>query len=189
MSEDKQGQGQAGGQDGGQQGGQGSGQPGDEGTQPQSFEEWLAGQGEDVKKLATDHVKGLKTALESERGQRKDFERQLREAAGKLEKDSQQRKELEGLATKFADLERQTAFFDGAHGAGVRNLRLAWLAAENAGLVDEKGRADFGKVKEQFPELFAATTALPPGNAGSGTQKPPSGQTMNDLIRRAAGRS
>ena len=163
-------------------GGQGAG-----GGMPATFEDWLKAQDEGVRRLADEHVKGLKAALDTERSQRKDFERQLREAAGKLEKDSQERRNLEELAGRLTGLERQAAFYDAAHGAGVTNLRLAWLAAENAELVDDKGHADFVKVKERFPELFRVT--VPPGNAGSGTQKPPSGQTMNDLIRRAAGRS
>lgn len=167
--------------------GQGNQSDGQQPPAPQSFDEWLKAQDESVRRLADDHVKGLKSALETERTQRKDFERQLRDAAGKLEKDSAERKGLEGLAEKLQGLERQTAFFDAAHGAGVSNLRLAWLAAENAGLVDDRGRADFGRLKDGFPELFR-TVAVPPGNAGAGTQKPPSQQTMNSLIRRAAGR-
>ena len=193
MSEDTQGQGtgQAGtggtsAPDGGThgQGNQSEGQPP---PAPQSFDEWLKAQDEGVRRLADEHVKGLKSALETERSQRKDFEKQLRDAAGKLEKDSVERKNLEGLAGRLQGLERQTAFFDAAHGAGVSNLQLAWLAAENAELVDDRGRADFGRLKERFPELFRAA-AVPPGNAGAGTQNPPSRQTMNDLIRQAAGR-
>lgn len=188
---DGQGTGQAGtggtpGPDGNQPG---QGQPGGQTPPalPQSFDDWLKGQDEGMRKLADEHVKGLKSALETERSQRKDFERQLREAASKLEKDSTERKNLEELAGRLQGLERQTAFFDAAHGAGVTNLRLAWLAAQEAELVDDRGRADFGKLKERFPELFR-TAAPPPGNAGAGTQQPPSRQTMNDLIRRAAGR-
>ena len=150
----------------------------------QTFDEWVKAQGEDVRKMADGYAKELKSALEFERRQRQTFEQQLRDAAGKLEKGSAERQNLEQLSST---LSRQTAFFDAAHGAGVSNLRLAWLAAENAGLVDDKGRADFGRLKDGFPELFRAA-AVPPGNAGAGTQKPPSQQTMNSLIRRAAGR-
>jgi hypothetical protein len=173
---------------GGTAGQAGQAAPGSGAGGAQSFEEWLKGQDETVRTLASEHVKGLKGALDSERAQRKDFEKQLRDAAGKLEKDSTERKGLEDLAGKLQGLERQTAFFDAAHGAGVTNLRLAWLAAQEAELVDDRGRADFGKLKERFPELFRAP-APPPGNAGAGTQTPPSRQTMNDLIRRAAGRT
>jgi len=168
--------------------GENQGQP-EAGTLPASFDEWLKAQDDGVRKLADEHIKGLKAALETERGQRKDFERQLREAAGKLEAGTRERQNLEELANRLTVVERQAAFYDAAHGVGVTNLRLAWLAAENAELVDDRGRADFGKLKERFPELFPGRAPLPPGNAGAGTGQPPRGQTMNDLIRQAAGRT
>jgi hypothetical protein len=150
----------------------------------QAFAEWVSTQGEDVRKMADGYAKELKVALEFERKQRQTFEQQLRDATGKLEKGSAERQNLEQLSST---LSRQAEFYNAVHAAGVTNLRLAWLAAENAGLVDEGGRVDFGKLKDGFPELFRAA-APPPGNAGSGTQQPPSRQTMNDLIRRSAGR-
>jgi hypothetical protein len=38
----------------------------------------------------------------------------------------------------------------------VKNLRLAWLAAQEYGLIDAKtGEADFAKLRQMAPELFA----------------------------------
>jgi hypothetical protein len=173
-------QGPSGQQQGGQQ---------QEGTEaPLDFETWLAAQDEATKGLLDGHTKGLKGALDAERTQRKEFERQLRDAAKKLDKESETRKALEEQADKLGELEQQTAFYDAAHVAGVTNLRLAYLAARDAGLVDGSGRCDMGRLKAVAPELFGAAR-MPAGNAGAGTQQPPQQKgSMNDFIRRAAGR-
>lgn len=140
--------------------------PANQGSAPQTFEAWLGSQDAAIKGLIDNHVNGLRGALETERTQRKDFERQVKDLAGKLEKGSEGRQQAEALAGQIATLERQAAFYDAAHAAGVANLRLAWLAAQEAKLIDDKGHIDMLRLKEQFPELFRAT--------GAGPQAPPS---------------
>lgn len=150
-----------------------------------TFEGWLEKQDETVKGLLTSHTTGLKSALDSERKARGDAEKQIRDLAKRAEKGS----ELESAINKQADqlkaLETQTGFFDKAHAAGVRNLKLAYLAASQAGLVSDRGECDFSKLRTEYPELFVTA---PPANAGSGTQAPRVTNSMNDQIRRAAGR-
>lgn len=156
-----------------------------------TWDTWLEAQDEGVKGLVDGELKGLKSALEAERRERKSMEKQLREAAAKLEKGSEKRASLEQQADRLQEMEHQTAFYDAAHAAGVLNLRLAWLAARDAGLVSEKdGSVDVEKLREQFPQLFApARQQPPPGNAGAGTQTgAPAGGGMNAFIRTAAGR-
>ena len=68
---------------------------------PASFETWLAGQPEDVKRLASEHTTGLKSALASEREQRKQLATQLRDATGKLEKGSDAARTLEEISGKL----------------------------------------------------------------------------------------
>lgn len=68
---------------------------------PASFEAWLAGQPEDVKRLAGEHTTGLKSALASEREQRKQLATQLRDATGKLEKGSDAARTLEEISGKL----------------------------------------------------------------------------------------
>lgn len=151
-----------------------------------TFEDWLAGQDETVKGLYTVHTSGLKSALESERAASKAAQAQLRELAKKAEKGS----ELEAALTKQADqlsaLEKQAAFQDKAHAAGVRNLKLAFMAASQAGLVGDKGDCDFSKLKTEYPELFLAPP--PPANGGNGTGPQQPTFSMDNLIRKAAGR-
>lgn len=169
-------------QQGGASGAQGATQ-----TENVTFESWMDGQDETVKSMYTAHTTGLKSALDSERSANRAAQAQLRELAKKAEKGS----ELEAALTKQADqlstLEKQAAFQDKAHAAGVRNLKLAYLAAAQAGLVSEKGDCDFSKLRTEYPELFNAPQAS--GNAGSGTNnRAPSGLTMDQIVRNAIGR-
>jgi hypothetical protein len=71
----------------------------------------------------------------------------------------------------------------------VKNLRLAWLAAQEYGLIDAKtGEADFAKLRQMAPELFAVKPT-PTANAGSGAKQNgvADGRNMNDWIRLASG--
>jgi len=175
--------------------GQGQGAAGDgkstTATTFETFEAFLDAQPDEVNALIDGHTKGLKTALETERTARKGFEKELRDAAKKLEKGSDERQNLEGLADKLNKEQRRADFFDLAHNAGVTNLRLAWIAGQEAELIPEAVHlTDFGKIKERFPELFAQKEKpkTPKGNAGDGTQteqRPAGG--MNAFIRASSG--
>jgi hypothetical protein len=186
------GTGQAAGQNAGQAAGQGTGQAAGQGTgqPPATFETWLEKQDETVKGLLDGHVKGLKTALDSERESRKDLEKQLRDLAKKAETGSDAQTKLTTMADQLAASDRKADFYDAAHKAGVSNLSLAYLAASEKGLIDNKGRVNFDEMKKDFPELFGGKP-VPDGNAGSGTEGAPGGAAndMNARIRRAAGRS
>ncbi len=191
---DGQGQGQtigsAGGQ--GQSGtpGQAGGQQQAQGEMPLTFDGWLTGQDEQVKGLITGHIAGLKSALESEREQRRSFEAQLREAAKKAEKGSEMEQRLSALADKAGQAERQAKFYEVASAIGVTNLKLAWVAAQDAKLIDGQGNVSTEALKAQFPELFKAPPA-PKGNAGAGAGQTgqPSKPDMNAYIRQQAGYS
>lgn len=158
---------------------------------PQTFDQWLEAQPDDVRSLVGNNVSGLKNALDAERRSRKDIEKQLRDAARKLEDGSadvrDHRKALEETAARLQATELQASFYDQAHVAGVTNLRLAYLAASEASLIDKNGKCDFKTLQAQYPELFSAKDRLPAGNAGSGTGSRAPGADMNTLIRQAAG--
>jgi hypothetical protein len=151
----------------------------------ETFEVWLEKQPDVLKGLYETHTKGLTTALETERKDRKDLEKQLRDLAKKAGEGTEAQRALTEQADKLSSMSQQTEFFDKAHTAGVKNLKLAFLAAKEASLVDDKGGCDFAKLKAAYPELFAAT---PPGNAGNGQQGGQQQFSMNDLIRQKAGR-
>jgi len=137
------------------------------------------------------HIGGLKSALKDERDGRKALEKQLRDLSRQAEEGSTLRAQLDKLAEDQATTTAKATFFEQAHDAQVKNLRLAWLAAQDYGLVDAKsGEADFAKLRQQAPELFA-TKPVPSANAGNGAKSDgvSDGRNMNDFIRAAAGRA
>ena len=166
----------------------------DSGETPQetlTFDAWLAGQDDAIKGLVSENVRGLKTALEAERADRKRFERDLRDAAAKLAANSEERKRLEDMAGQLDQASKQSSFYEQAHAAGVADIRLAWLACQQGEYFTKRGDPDLVALKEAHPSLFGAPAAQrPAGNAGSGAGAQASPKPgMNDFIRRAAGLS
>jgi hypothetical protein len=153
-----------------------------------TFESWQEAMTDEQKSLIAGHIKGLKSALDSERESRKSLEKQLRDLAKSAEKGSEAQNQLTKLADDLQAADRKAEFYEAAHGAGVKNLKLAYMVATNDELFDKHGRADFVEMKKLFPELFGTSNPTR-GDAGSGTEKKtkPSGG-MNDFIRSAAGR-
>lgn len=153
-----------------------------------TFDTWLTAQDEQVQTLINDHLGGLSNALKAERAERKTLTKQLRDVTAKLEDGSDLKNQLDRVSSDFDSLERQASFYEDAHAAGVTNLRLAWLAAQDGGLVSKTGTVDIDKLKLQAPELFKKMT-IPTGNAGNGRVHNPQPDDMNQIIRRAAGRT
>lgn len=169
--------------DAGQTGGEG----GTESTL--TFDTWHESLPAEHKGLIENHTKALKNALESERGSRKDFEKQVRDLAKAAEKGSEAEKQLTKLADDLQSADRKADFYEAAHSAGVKNLKLAHTVAVSDDLFDKHGRVNFDEMKKKYPELFTGTTT-PAGNAGSGTGGGNNQQRddMSARIRRAAGR-
>jgi hypothetical protein len=155
-----------------------------------TFDGWYGKLPEEQKALIETHTKGLKSALESERGSRKDLEKQIRDLAGKAEKGSEAQTQLTRLADDLQKADTRADFYEAAHAAGVKNLKLAYQVAQIDEMFDKHGRVNFNVMKESYPELFAGNPTLPRGDAGSGTQsKPKTGASMNDFIRKSAGKA
>jgi hypothetical protein len=154
-----------------------------------TFDAWHETLPDDQKALIAGHTKGLKSALDSERESRKSLEKQLRDLAKSAEKGSEAQTQLTKLADDLQASDRKAEFYEAAHAAGVKNLKLAYTVAVSDEMFDKHGRADFAEMKKIYPELFGATTNVR-GDAGSGTDKKtkPSGG-MNEFIRSSAGRS
>lgn len=154
-----------------------------------SFDGWLAEQPETVQTLIASHTSGLKSALESERSERKNTARQLRDALAQAEKGSALEKSLQEITGRAEQAERRAAFFEDAArpDVGCTNARAAYLVATAEDLFTRTGEPDWARIKAAAPELFGRRVAT--GNAGSGQGVPPApALTMNDYIRRAAGR-
>jgi hypothetical protein len=142
------------------------------------------------RQLYEQHTTGLRSALDSERQQRRDLEGQIKQLAGKMKEGSDERRRLDEMSTQLATANERADFFEeGARPEiGCSNLGLAWLAiqARREDFV-KRGRIDWAGVKATYPQLFASP--LPPvGHAGTSTQAQSTAPTMNQMIRRAAGR-
>lgn len=153
------------------------------------FDTWLGEQPEHVKKGYEGHTAGLKTALQTEREQRKEFAKQLSELSKVAEKGSELERALGETSTRLEESERRAAFFEGAGKSeiGCTNAKAAYLVANAGGLFKRSGEPDWDAIKKEAPELFARK--VPPGNAGSGNGSPPAQKAdMNTYIRAQAGR-
>ena len=135
------------------------------------------------------HTAALRNALESERSQRKEFSKQLREVTAKAEKGGEAERMLTEMATRAEQAEQRAAFYEeaGRPEIGCSNPRAAFLVASAEGLFTKRGDPDWQAIKTAAPELFGRK-ATPPGNAGVGNGSPPATPSMNDYIRSATGR-
>jgi hypothetical protein len=162
--------------------------PGTAGETPATWESILSGLPDDARAAYEQHTQGLQSALKDERRQRQELAKQLRDATGQLEAGSKARQDLEALQAQLEDAQRRADFATEAGGHGVANVRLAYLAAQEFDLFDRRGNVQWSALKEAAPELFAQPQPAR-GNAGSGTQAPPTpAEDMNAYIRRMAGR-
>lgn len=160
------------------------------GGTPVPFDEWLSAQPDDVKARITENVSGLKSALAAEREASREREKELRQLAEAAEKGSEAQKKLQALADQSAESDRRADFYEAAQREGVSNMRLAYIVAVQDDLFDRRGNPQFDEMRTAYPELFVAQQAAPAGHAGAGTQKPPTTKpSMNDFIRKAAGRA
>ena len=162
---------------------------------PETWEAWLATQDETVRTAVTPlyeaHTQGLRSALESERQERRTLAKKLTEATQQMEAGSQARAQLEQATAQLTEAQRRADFFDDAARpeVGCVNPRLAYLAAVDNQAFDSRGNPDWKTLKERFPELFrSATQRAPAANAGAGSQAPKPFD-MNVALRSAAGRN
>ncbi len=154
-----------------------------------TFETWLQGQDDATRQLIEGHTQGLRTALQSERQQRSDLARQLRELAPQAEKGSKLEQQLTQIQSQVEAAERRAQFVEEAirPEVGCSNPRAAFLVAQAENLFDGRGNPNWEAIKVAAPELFRPK--VPASNAGNGTQgTPPQTANMNDFIRRATGR-
>lgn len=156
--------------------------------QAASWEAVLEGLPDEAKQLYQEHTTGLQNALKSERDQRKALADQLREASGKLEKNSETRQQLEAITGELDRASQKAQFYEDAikPEIGCNDPRLAYLAAQEIKAFDRGGNVNWDALKREYPNLFGKP--VPAGNAGSGTGRPPTAaDTMDEYIRRRVG--
>ncbi len=146
-----------------------------------NFDAWIASQTDPIQGLITEHTQGLRSALETERQQRKDLTKQIKDLTGKLDANSDAAKQLGELSSNLDTAQKRADFYEAATAAGCIKLKPAYLVAQADNLTIDQ-------VKNQYPELFVQARPTST-HAGNGTNtSPPSTTTMNDFIRRASGR-
>jgi len=153
-----------------------------------NYDTWFGEQTQDIQGLIDGNIKNLKSALESERGTRKDLEKRLRDLAAKADKGSELEAQLNELVQAQTDANRRATFYEQAHEQGITNLKLAYIVATTEDLLTSKGGVDWVELKAQYPELFAKAPSNRT-NAGAGaddTVKPV--KSMDNFIRLSAGR-
>ena len=100
-----------------------------QGDAPVTFEAVYKALPEQQRGALDSHIAGLKSALADERTGRKALEKQLRDLSKTAEEGSAIKAQLDKLAEEQASTTARATFFEQAHEAQVKNLRLAWLAA------------------------------------------------------------
>jgi hypothetical protein len=177
-------------------------EPGQEPAAPATFEDWAKDQPKEILGLVENHTANLKSALASERTERKKLADQLKEISGQLEEGSEAKKQLEAIGGQMDTANTRADFYEQAAIAGIsgNSIKLAWAAAGADGLIEEfvNGRTRkvewvglFERMKTDYPNLFSTPVPAraPVGNAGNGAGQPvPTSANMNQIIRRGAGR-
>jgi hypothetical protein len=104
------------------------------------------------------HTAGLRTALSTERQQRSDLARQVRDLSSKAQKGSELEQQLTQLQSSLELAERKAAFAEDAlrPEIGCVSLKAAWALAVQDDLFDRRGRPDWMALKVAAPELYQA---------------------------------
>lgn len=167
-------------------------QSNDSNSNAETFESWLNSQPDQVKAkvqpLFNAHIEKLQNTVKATREERDDFSRQLRDATGKLSKDSEERKRLEGIVDQFDEATRRADFFEEAISSNCHNPKAAYAIAKSENLFTKSGAPDWKKIQEVVPEFFGnGKVTIKKKTAGGGTgEEAPSSATMNDWIRAQA---
>lgn len=144
-----------------------------------TFDDWFAKRTNEEKGLLTNHVHGLKTALESAKATREELKATL------AKKDAEAASSVDAMRKQIEAAEQREAVVDALVGAECVNLKAAYVLAREDGLI-KGNKVDIVTLKTNHPYLFRKAAS---GNAGSGA-----GTTLsaagdaNTAIRRAAGR-
>lgn len=161
------------------------------------FSTWLASQPANVKAAYEKQTAGLKSALDTERAERKALNKRLTKLSKSEGTSEELATQLKTLQAEIAEQTQRAAFYEAAGnekeiGARVTNPKLAYIALKAADLIDKDGDVDWETAKADYPELFAAKASdqkeerkkTPKGNAGSGGSTGVTGAfNMNEWIR------
>jgi hypothetical protein len=153
--------------------------------QYENFGAYLEKQPKEVQELYKQDVHGLKSALTTERDEKKSLAAQLKELLPKAEKGSELENQLTETVSKLESAERRAAFAESAirPEIGCSNVKAAYALALADDLFDKTGSPNWEDIKKAAPELFRK-----PGSTDGGAGN--TSQLRDDLVtatKRAAG--
>jgi hypothetical protein len=154
----------------------------------QTWEKFLEGQPEEIKKLYGEHTKGLNNAVEATRKERDTLAKQIRDdLLPKAEKGSELEKSLTEALGKLELADKRANFAEQAikPEIGCRNVKSAYATALQYDLFKKNGDPDWELIKKEAPELFGPL--IPNANAGNGTEDTTPPVDMNEFLRQATG--
>lgn len=160
---------------------------------PQTFESLMDALPKEHQTIINEHIGALSRTLDRLKDDKKVLKSELDSAL--KNKDTDAESKVTDALNRLKDAEQRSTFYEHAVKAGVRNPRLAFIAARDAQLLKDDGTFDPKQLKESFGELFepekTETTkpAVSKTNAGAGNgQKPVSGMTFDEAVRAQLGR-
>lgn len=170
---------------------------GDSGQGASDFTSWLNAQPDDVKTVVQPlfdaQIQKLTNTVKATREERDTLTQQLRDASKKLDEGSDQRVELEKLATQLEESGRKSSFYEEAIGQKCLNPKATYALATAENLFDSKGRPDWKAIAETAPQLFGEAVSRNPrkpkntSGAGSSGAQGAGSQSISDWIRNQAG--
>lgn len=160
---------------------------------PFTYDTWLAQQPEDVRTGIEAHITGLRNTVQATRQERDALSGRLTELTNALGKDTPEeaKRLLAEMTSELETTNKRAAFYEGAGNpeVGCTNPRAAFLLAQADQLYDRRGNPDWAAIKAAAPELFRqAGQQKGSADGGAGGDNKPTGNSMNDFIRKAARR-
>lgn len=153
---------------------------------PRTFANVIESLSESDRAVVDDHfsteTKGLKNALESKKGTADTLKKQLSELKGA--KDGEHAALIEGIETKLAAAEQDSAFFKSVSTLNLTNPPAALILARASGTLRKDGSLDVERFQKTNPEQFGTLKPPPRADAGAGANgKQATSGTVDDFIR------
>lgn len=169
-----------------------------EGTAP-TYDAFVASLDDVRRALIDQHITGLKRALQAERATVKQLDGQAKTAQALADDKTRLEAAMAAQAVDAQLATHRADFYEHAIDQGVRrkSVRLAYLAALDAGHLGDDGTIGWEAMRAQFSDLFESpgrNGPIPPSRsttaaAGAGSRgDTPAAPTLNQIIRNAAGR-
>jgi hypothetical protein len=158
---------------------------------PQTWDAFLETLPPETRALYEQNISGLRNTVQATRSERDALKARVDALVAALDgkEPAAVKQQLTELQSELATANQRALFYEeaGRPEIGCRNPKLAFLVAQAESLFDRRGQPDWEAIRKTAPELFGS--AMPRGNAGTGTgSPPPARQSINDYIRQQAGR-